>query len=108
MKTRTTTIRIKPKNRNILTVLAVIILLSFLLRIPTIAGEIAKVLKIDQDKVSNIGKATFYIALGTFLILSGISLLTSPVVAICLIAVGAAMVVITLVNQFSKSKIEVE
>lgn len=72
--------------------LVVIMAIAMLLMVPAIGGKAAGVVGVAGDKLTDIARTVFGIALGLFLIQTGVAALTVPVVGVILIGLGVGLV----------------
>lgn len=81
------------KNSFTWTVLLVLIMaIALLFSFPKISQPIAEAINVDPDMFNTVARTVFAVALGGFLISSGVAALAVPAVGIALIAIGLVLV----------------
>jgi len=81
------------KNKNIVMVLAGLMLLALLLCFEKIAEAVGGVLNIDGSEITKWARVVLSAAIGTFLVYSGAAAMAVPFVGASLIVVGAVTVI---------------
>lgn len=84
--------------------LAFIILLCLLMAFEPVAAQVSKVTTYPVSVIQNTARTVLFIALGAFLIYTGVAALAVPVVGVILIVSGLALVAMALYPFFSKPK----
>lgn len=96
----------KKGKRFILIALAIIMLLALTLSFDATSQKAGEILNVAGDRVKDIARTVLGIAVGLFLISSGVAAMTVPVVGITLIAVGVALVAYSAWPLFKKNDLK--
>lgn len=81
--------------------LALLMVLSFAMKFDVIAQAVSSTVGQPIETVKNVANVVFFVALGAFLIWSGVATMAVPVVGIALIVVGLALLGTALWSHFT-------
>lgn len=90
------------RKKIILIVLAVIMLLALLLSFDFTSEKVGAVIGVAGQKVKDVARTVLGIAIGAFLIYSGVLAISVPVVGIALVVVGVALLAYSVWPFFKK------
>ena len=82
-------------------VLALLMVISFAMKFDAIATPLANAVGQPLQTVKDVANVVFFVALGAFLIWSGVMSMAVPVVGVALIVIGVALLGTALWSHFS-------
>jgi len=85
----------KSRNKNLMRVtylIVVVMVVAMLLSFDKVSKFVGETVKVSGDKINDVAKMTFGIALGAFVITSGVTALAVPIVGLALIAIGLVVI----------------
>ena len=94
--------KMKKRTKIILTVMAVLMLLSFAMKFDFVAEPVSKAIGQPLETVKDWANIAFYCMLGGFLIWAGVASMAVPVIGGALVIVGLALIGLALWTKFKK------